>query len=51
MLSDLRELKDEGDTGADEEHRAETGLQKITDTQITALDELLKAKEAEILEV
>ncbi len=51
VLSDLRELKDEGDTGADEEHRAETGLQKITDTQITALDELLKAKEAEILEV
>ena len=25
VMHDLRELKDEGDVGADEEHRAETG--------------------------
>ena len=30
VMHDLRELKDDGDVGADEEHRAETGLQKLT---------------------
>src|SRR3954447_20388561 len=51
VMHDLRELKDEGDVGADEEHRAETGLQKLTDTRISELDALLKGKEEEILEV
>jgi ribosome recycling factor len=51
VLQDLRELKDEGDVGADDEHRAEGDLQKVTDTRIAELDELLKTKEAEILEV
>jgi ribosome recycling factor len=51
VLSDLRELKEGGDTGADEEHRAESELQKITDAQIASLEGLLKAKETEILEV
>lgn len=50
-LKDLRELKEGGDTDADTEHRAENDLQKVTDSQIAALDDLLKAKEAEILEV
>src|SRR4051812_10642797 len=51
VMQDLRELKDGGDVGSDEEHRAETELQKLTDGRIAELDELLKAKEADILEV
>jgi ribosome recycling factor len=51
VLQDLRELKDEGDVGADDEHRAEGDLQKVTDTRIAELDEALKVKESEILEV
>jgi ribosome recycling factor len=48
---DLRELKDEGDVGADEERRAESELQKLTDARIADLEGLLKGKEEEILEV
>jgi ribosome recycling factor len=51
VMQDLRELKDEGEVGADDEHRAEGELQKVTDASIAELDEILKAKEAEILEV
>jgi ribosome recycling factor len=51
VMSDLKELKDGGDVGADEEHRAEVELQKLTDAQIGELESHLKAKEAEILEV
>jgi ribosome recycling factor len=51
VMHDLRELRDAGDAGSDEEHRAEADLQKVTDAKITELDELLANKEAEILEV
>jgi ribosome recycling factor len=51
VLGDLRELKEAGDVGADDEHRAEGELQKVTDARIAEVDELLKLKEAEILEV
>jgi ribosome recycling factor len=51
VMHDLRELKDAGAAGSDDEHRAEVELQKVTDARIGDLDELLKAKEAEILEV
>ena len=51
VLHDLRELKEAGDIGADDEHRAEVDLQKVTDTRVSELEGLLKAKEAEILEV
>jgi ribosome recycling factor len=50
-MQDLRELRDAGDVGSDEEHRAESELQKATDQRIADLDALLKAKEVEILEV
>jgi ribosome recycling factor len=50
-MHDLRELKSEGEVGADDEKRAESELQKLTDARIHDLDEALKAKEAEILEV
>jgi ribosome recycling factor len=51
VMHDLRELKKGGDAGSDEEHRAETELQKHTDGSITEIDSLLKGKEEEILEV
>ena len=51
VMHDLRELRDEGEVGADDEHRAEVELQKLTDEKIAELDSLLKGKEAEILEV
>jgi ribosome recycling factor len=51
VMHDLRELKEAGDTGSDDEHRAEVDLQKLTDARIAELDELLKHKEEDILEV
>ncbi|MGH2951863.1 MAG: ribosome recycling factor [Solirubrobacterales bacterium] len=51
VMHDLRELKKEGEAGADDEHRAEARLQKHTDGAIGEIDGLLKAKEEEILEV
>jgi ribosome recycling factor len=51
VMHDLRELKEAGEAGSDDEHRAEVELQKLTDARINELDELLKVKEAEILEV
>jgi ribosome recycling factor len=51
VMHDLRELRDEGEVGADDEHRAEVELQKLTDEKIAELEGLLKGKEAEILEV
>jgi ribosome recycling factor len=51
VMSDLRELKSEGEVGEDDERRAEATLQKQTDEAIAELDALLKGKEAEILEV
>ena len=51
VMHDLRELRDAGEAGSDDEHRAEEALQKLTDEKVKELDALLKAKEEEILEV
>jgi len=51
VMHDLRELRKEGEVGEDEERRAESELQKVTDERIAELDSHLKGKEAEILEV
>jgi ribosome recycling factor len=51
VMHDLRELKEAGDVGADDEKRAEDALQKATDEKVAELDAILKAKEADILEV
>src|ERR1700735_4074516 len=51
VVRNLGELKAEGETGSDDEHRAEVELQKLTDGRIGDLDVILKAKEEEILEV
>jgi ribosome recycling factor len=50
-MKDLKEYKHEGLIGEDAEHRAEEQLQKLTDEHVHRIDELLKHKEAEILEV
>ena len=47
----LKELVDKGEAGSDEEHRAEERVQKLTDDHVHEIDELLKRKEAEIMEV
>ena len=51
VMHDLKELKDAGEAGADDEHRAEDALQKLTNEKVAELDAALKAKEAEITEV
>jgi ribosome recycling factor len=51
VMHDLRELRDAGEAGSDDEHRAEEALQKLTDEKVSELDAVLKAKEEEILEV
>jgi ribosome recycling factor len=48
-MHDLRELKQGGDVGQDDERRAEEELQKLTDARIAEIEELLKGKEEEIL--
>jgi ribosome recycling factor len=50
-MHDLKELKQEGEAGSDEEHRAESELQRLTDTRIKEIDDYLAGKEQEILEV
>ena len=51
VMHDLRELREGGDVGEDEERRAEAELQKVTDAKVADLEAHLKGKEAEILEV
>jgi ribosome recycling factor len=51
VMHDLRELKKDGDVGEDEERGAESELQTLTDEAISEIDNLLKGKEEEILEV
>ena len=51
VMHDLRELREGGDVGEDEERRAEAELQKVTDAKVADLEAHLKAKEAEIMEV
>ena len=50
-LHHLKKLEQDGDAGADDVHRAEDRLQKVTDEHVQRIDAALKAKEAEIMEV
>src|SRR6266487_4007788 len=45
-MHELRDLKNAGDVGSDDEHRGEVELQKLTDDRIGELDALMKGKEA-----
>lgn len=51
VMSDLRELKKEGEAGEDDERRAESALQKLTDDAVGEIDSMSGSKETEILEV
>jgi ribosome recycling factor len=51
VMQHLKELVVNGEVGDDEERRAETQVQKITDEHTKSIDDLLKVKEAEIMEV
>ncbi len=51
VMHHLKEKVTSGEVGADEEHRGEERLQKLTDDHVKSIDEALKHKEAEILEV
>jgi ribosome recycling factor len=47
----LDKMVKNGEVGEDEARRAERELQELTDSYVTRIDELLKHKEAELLEV
>jgi ribosome recycling factor len=51
VMHHLQDLVKNGDVGDDEERRAEDRVQKLTDDHTKSIDELLKHKEAEIMEV
>ena len=51
VMHHLQELVRNGDVGDDEERRAEDRVQKLTDEHTKSIDDLLKHKEAEIMEV
>jgi ribosome recycling factor len=51
VMRHLEELVRKGDVGDDEERRAENQVQKLTDEHTKTIDDLLKHKEAEIMEV
>ena len=51
VMRHLEELVRNGDVGDDEERAAETKVQKLTDEHVHQIDDLLKRKEAEIMEV
>lgn len=47
----LERMKTNGDVGEDDVHRAERHLDEVTSEHVAAVDEVLKRKEAELLEV
>jgi ribosome recycling factor len=51
VMRHLEELVRNGEVGDDEERRAEDKVQKLTDEHVKRVDEMLKHKEAEIMEV
>ena len=51
LMKHLEEQVRNGEVGDDEERRAETQGQKLTDAHTQSIDDLLKHKEAEIMEV
>jgi ribosome recycling factor len=51
VMKHLEDLVKKGDVGDDEERAAEGRVQKVTDEHVSKIDDLLKRKEAEIMEV
>jgi ribosome recycling factor len=51
VLNDVKRAERDGDVSRDELGRAQDEIQKLTDAEIKAVDELMQRKEAEIREV
>jgi ribosome recycling factor len=51
VLNDLKRAEKDGEFSRDELKRAEDRVQKLTDAEVKAIDDLMARKEAEILEV
>ena len=51
VMKHLEELVRDGEVGDDEERRGEQQVQKLTDEHVKAIDDLMKHKESEIMEV
>lgn len=51
VIQDLKDLKKEGEISEDDEKRAEEEVQKVTDSYIQKINEVLHHKEQEILEI
>ena len=51
VMKHLEELVRNGEVGDDEELRGEKQVQKLTDEHTKAIDDLMKHKEAEVMEV
>jgi ribosome recycling factor len=51
VVHHLKELSTNSEIGSDDERRAEERVQKLTDEHTKTIDDLLKHKEAEIMEV
>lgn len=49
--SDIKSLQKEKEISEDEQHQAEDEIQKITDTFVKQVDELLVKKEADLMEI
>ena len=50
-LGDVKDLLKEKEIGEDDERKAQEQIQKITDTFVAKVDELLKVKEKELMEI
>jgi ribosome recycling factor len=50
-IHDIKDLLKEKMIGEDDEHRAEDEIQEITDKYVAEIDEILKAKEDELMEI
>jgi ribosome recycling factor len=51
VLNEMKRAEKEGELSRDELSRAQDEVQKVTDAEVKAIDELMARKEAEILEV
>ncbi len=51
VIQDLKDQKKEGEISEDDEHRAEEEVQKLTDSFIEKINDVLHHKEEEILEI
>jgi len=51
VMSDIKDALKEKLISQDEEKRAETDIQKLTDKHVADIDQLLAAKEKEIMQV